>query len=135
MSDIDYTFGNDDSSGSGDNRSEYRLAGSAQVRLELESTEPDSGDDSRARILVARTRDLSAQGFSVTSREPLMRTALLRAWIRLDDEPDRFQLTVEVVWCRPASPGEWLVGLRIQESDDTSYLEWVEAVARAMSDD
>jgi hypothetical protein len=135
MSDIDYTFGNEDPSESGDNRSEYRLTGSAQVTLELESTEPEAGEESSDRALVAKTRDLSAQGFSVTTREPLTENALLSAWIRLDGESDEFQLTVDVVWCRPASPGEWLVGLRIQESDDTSYLEWVEAVARAMSED
>lgn len=134
MSDIDYTFGNDDPLESGDNRSEYRLTGSAQITLELESKEPDGGDDSRGRTLVAKTRDLSAQGFSLTTREPLMENALLSAWLRLDGEPEAFQLTVDVVWCRPASPGEWLVGLRIQESDETSYLEWVEAVAKAMSE-
>ncbi|HKK56943.1 PilZ domain-containing protein [Marinobacter sp.] len=133
MNDIDYSFGNDDPPESGDNRSEFRLAGSTQVRLELESSEPDNSDGSGGRILVARTRDLSAQGLSVTTREPLMPTALLRAWIRLDGEPETFQLTVDVVWCQPASPGEWLVGLSIQDSDDTSCLEWAEAVARVMS--
>lgn len=133
MNDIDYSFGNDDTPDSGDNRSEYRLVGSTQVRLELESSEPDNGDNSSGRILVARTRDLSAQGLSVITREPLMPTALLRAWIRLDGEPDTFQLAVDVVWCQPASQGEWLVGLCIQDSDDTSCLEWAEAVARAMS--
>lgn len=133
MSDIDYTFGNDDPPESGDKRSEYRLTGSAQVTLELESTGPDDSDDASGRILVARTRDLSAQGLSVITREPLPTTALLSAWVRLDGEPDRFQLTVDVVWCQPASPGEWLVGLSIQDSDDTSCPEWAEAVARAMT--
>ena len=135
MSDIDYNFGNEGPSESGDNRSEYRLTGSAQVTLELESTEPEGGDESSSRTLVAKTRDLSAQGFSVTTREPMTENALLTAWLKLDGESDALQLTADVVWCRPASPGEWLVGLRIQESEDTSYLEWVEAVARAMSED
>lgn len=135
MSDIDYTFGNDDPSESADNRSEYRLTGSAQVSLELESTEPEGSDHSTGKILAARTRDLSAQGFSLTTREPLMTYALLSAWVNLEGEPDTFRLTVDVVWCRPAAPGEWLVGLSIQESDDTSCLEWAEAVARAMSED
>ncbi|WP_372971569.1 hypothetical protein [Marinobacter sp.] len=45
-----------------------------------------------------------------------------------------FRLMVEVVWCRPADDTGWLVGLQILESDDTAYLEWVEAVARAMSE-
>ena len=140
MSDIDYNFGNDeDPHVSGDNRSEYRLTGSAQVTLELESSEPESGsgsDSSTAgRTLVSKTRDLSARGFSLTTREPLVENALLTAWLSLDGEPEAFRLTVDVVWCRPASSGQWLVGLRILESDDTCYLEWVEAVARAMSQD
>lgn len=136
MSDIDYNFGDDDEvSSTGDNRSEYRLTGSAQVTLELESMEPESDDDGAGRTLVSKTRDLSAQGFCLTTREPLVENALLSAWINLDGERESFQLTVHVVWCRPASAGQWLVGLRILESDDTSYLEWVEAVARAMSDD
>ena len=135
MSDIDYTFGNDDGGVSSDNRSEYRLTGSAQVTLELESAEPDSPENAPGRTLVSRTRDLSAQGFCLLTREPLTEHALLSAWIRLDGEPEAFQLMVDVVWCRPAGAGQWQVGLRILESDDTSYLEWVEAVARAMSAD
>jgi hypothetical protein len=135
MSDIDYSFGNDDQKASADNRSEYRLTGSAQVTLELESSEPESTDESTGRSLVSKTRDLSAQGFSLTTREPLLEHALLSAWVKLDSEPEAFQLTVDVVWCRPASAGQWLVGLRILESDDTAYLEWVDAVARAMSED
>lgn len=140
MSDIDYSFGNEEEVGPevpGDNRSEYRLTGSAQVTLELESSEPENGDsaaESSGRTLVSRTRDLSAQGFCLTTREPLVEHALLTAWVRLDGEPETFQLTVDVVWCRPTSAGQWLVGLRILDSDDTSYLEWVEAVARAMAE-
>lgn len=141
MSDIDYSFGNDESSPKeADNRREYRLTGSARVTLELEAREPaivddlESADESVGRSLTAKTRDLSAQGFSLTAREPLAQGALLSAWVKLDGEPEAFQLTVDVVWCRPASAGQWLVGLRILESDDTAYLEWVEAVARAMSE-
>ena len=136
MSDIDYEFGDyDDSPESGDNRTEYRLTGSAEVTLELEATEPESGDSVPGRTLVSKTRDLSAQGFCLSTREPLPEHALLTAWVKLDGEPEAFQLTVDVVWCRPSSNGSWLVGLRILESDETSYLEWVEAVASAMSTD
>jgi hypothetical protein len=136
MSDIDYSFGNeDDPSGSADNRSEYRLAASAQVTLELESREPETTDGVSGRSLVLKTRDLSARGFSLTTREPLIEQALLSASVTLNDESGEFQLTVDVVWCRPASAGEWFVGLRILESDDTAYLEWVDAVAKAMSED
>jgi hypothetical protein len=135
MSDIDYNFGNnEDDAAPEDHRSEYRLTGSAKVTLELESSEPENGQALAGRNLISKTRDLSAQGFSLLTNEPLPEGALLVAWIKLDIEPESFQLTVDVIWCREDSAGRWLVGLRILESDDTAYLEWAEAVARAMSE-
>lgn len=135
MSDIDYNFGDyDDSPESGDNRSEYRLTASAKVTIELESSLPDDAGDSSGRTLVSRTSDLSVRGIRLATPEPLTTGALLPVWISLEDISEPFRLMVEVVWCRPDDGGEWLVGLQILESDETEYLEWVEAVARAMSD-
>lgn len=135
MSDIDYSFGNnEDESTSEEHRAEYRLTGSAKVTLELESGEPEGSQELAGRNLVSKTRDLSAQGFSLLTSEPLTEGALLVARVKLDGEPESFPLTVDVIWCRPDSAGRWLVGLRILESDDTAYLEWAEAVARAMSE-
>ena len=60
MSDIDYSFGDyEDAPESGDNRSEYRLAASASVTLELESPIPDVEGDQSGRSLVSRTSDVS----------------------------------------------------------------------------
>ncbi len=135
MSDIDYSFGDyDDSPESGDNRSEYRLTASARVAIELEASVPDDVDDSEDRTLVSRTSDLSARGIRLTTTEPLTTGALLPASVSLEEVSEPFRLMVEVVWCRPADAGGWLVGLQILESDDTEHLEWVEAVARAMSE-
>jgi hypothetical protein len=39
-----------------------------------------------------------------------------------------------VVWCQPDS-SEFLVGAKILRSDETAYVEWVEAVASAMAND
>lgn len=136
MSDIDYHFGDyDDSPESGDNRSEYRLTASASVTLELESPLPDDEREQSGRILESRTSDVSARGIRLTTTEPLPMGALLPAWVSLDDVSEPFQLMVEVVWCRPNTERSWLVGLQILESDETSCLEWVEAVAKAMSED
>lgn len=135
MNDIDYNFGDyDDSPEFGDNRSEYRLTASAKVTLELESSAPDDVGDSVERTLVSRTSDLSARGIRLITAEPLTRGAILPAWVTLEEVSEPFRLIVEVVWCRPADDNGWLVGLQILESDDTAYLEWVEAVARAMSE-
>lgn len=135
MSDIDYSFGDyDDSPESGDNRSEYRLTASARVAIELEASVPDDVGDSDVRTLVSRTSDLSARGIRLATTEPLTTGALLPASVSLEEVSEPFHLMVEVVWCRPDDAGGWLVGLQILESDDTEYLEWVEAVARAMSE-
>ena len=135
MSDIDYNFGDhDDSPDYRDNRSEYRLTASAKVTVELESAAPDESGGGTGRSLVSRTRDLSARGIRLVTSEPLTTGAILPAWISLEEVSDPFRLMVEVVWCRPADASGWLVGLQILESDDTAYLEWVEAVARAMSE-
>lgn len=135
MSDIDYSFGDhDDSPESGDNRSEYRLTASARVTIELEAPGPEDGGESAPRTLVSRTSDLSAKGVRLRTHEPLTAGALLPVEICLDEVAEPFQLMAEVVWCRPSSESSWLVGLQIMESDETSYLEWVEAVARAMSE-
>ncbi|PXX91941.1 PilZ domain-containing protein [Marinobacter vulgaris] len=135
MSEIDYSFGDyDDSPESGDNRTEYRLTASAKVTLELESPAPGDAGDSAERALVSRTSDLSAKGIRIATPEPFTKGAILPAWVSLDEVSEPFRLMVEVVWCRPADAGSWLVGLQILESDETAYLEWVEAVARAMSE-
>lgn len=135
MSDIDYNFGDyDDCPESGDNRSEYRLTASAKVAMELESSVPDDAGASDERTIVSRTSDLSARGIRLATSEALTTGAILPAWVSLEEVSEPFRLMVEVVWCRPADSSGWLVGLQILESDDTAYLEWVEAVARAMSE-
>lgn len=135
MSDIDYNFGDyDDSPEYRDNRAEYRLTASAKVTVELESSVPDESGYGPGRSLVSRTSDLSARGVRLVTSEPLTTGAILPAWVSLEEVSEPFRLMVEVVWCRPADAKGWLVGLQILESDDTAYLEWVEAVARAMSE-
>lgn len=135
MSDIDYNFGDrDESEEYGDNRSEYRLTASAKVTVELESPAPDESGNGVARSLVSRTSDLSARGIRIITSEPLTTGAILPAWVSLEEVSEPFRLMVEVVWCRAADANGWLVGLQILESDDTAYLEWVEAVARVMSE-
>lgn len=142
MSDVDYTFGNTngpngDNDGAGDQREDYRLSASAVAVLELESGLPEeSGQEPvPARTLPCRIRDLSAKGLCLVAPEAVTVGALLPARVALGQNPESFELTVEVVWCRPESEGLALVGVEIQDSDDTSYVDWVEAVARLMTED
>lgn len=142
MSDIDYTFGNTDGPDhdaveDGDKREDYRLSGRAAAVLELESELPEENGQPRtkAQTLTCRVRDLSAKGLCLWSPEVLTVGALLPAHVTLGQIPGEFTLTVEVVWCRPQPGSVCLVGAEIQNSDDTSYVEWVEAVAQVMTED
>jgi hypothetical protein len=133
MAEIDYSFGdNEELPEEGDSRREYRLTGNARVELELESPSPD---DPQGVRLAFHTRDLSPTGIRLRSSEPLTPQALLPAKVSFQGAGEAYPLTVEVIWCKPASDGLWLVGLSIIESDDTGYIDWVEAVANAMGED
>jgi len=134
MADNDYSFGTrNDPPADQDNRADYRLTARARAILELESGLPeDSG--SEARELVCGIRDISAGGLCLSSSEPLSLDALLPAKVFLGNHDEPFGLMVEVVWCRPNESG-FLVGVRIIESDETAYVEWMEAVASAMAQD
>lgn len=137
MTDTDYEFGTPEQTTQGpENRTDYRLTATARATLELESTEPglEADSDGQGRELVCRIRDISVRGMSLFSREPLSLGALLPAAVSLGNHPEPFSLMVEVVWCRP-NESEFLVGAKILESDDTAFVEWVEAVASAMAAD
>lgn len=137
MTDTDYSFGNPgEARCEQDNRSDYRLTARARAILELESNVPEEVDnsDDTSRNLVCRIRDISARGLCLFSSEPISIGALLTASVSLGNHSEEFRLTVEVVWCRP-NDSAFLVGLQIIESDDTLYVEWVEAVASAMAEE
>lgn len=133
MSNTDYGFGSiSETPGSGDNRGEYRLTARAIATLEMESADPESsGESSQGRMIHCRIRDISAEGLSLYSDEPLITGALLPVTIEIDNSITPIVLMVEVVWCRP-DESTFLAGLHIVESDGTGYVEWVEAVASAM---
>jgi hypothetical protein len=134
MKDTDYTFGTrDDLPGGEDNRMQYRLTARASVSLELEARYPElpGTPETSGRQLVCGIRDLSASGFRLLSGEQLEAGALLPASVSMDNQSEPFALMVEVIWCRPDG-ADYLVGLKIIESDQTAYVEWIDAVATAL---
>lgn len=134
MADTDYSFGNPDDQIEGpDNRSDYRLTARATATLELESQVPGEASGVRyaRRNLECRIRDISAQGACFFSREPVPVGALLSAVVSLDHHLEPFDLTIEVAWCQPEGL-EFLIGIKILNSDETAYVEWIEAIASAM---
>lgn len=134
MKDTDYTFGTQEDLPTGlNNRMQYRLTARAKIVLELEAGYPASAvaSGARGRELVCGIRDISASGLCLVSDEPLPVDGLFAAVVLLGAEAEPFALTVEVIWCRPQE-SNYLVGVRIIESDQTAYVEWIEAVADAM---
>ncbi|KMQ74518.1 PilZ domain-containing protein [Marinobacter subterrani] len=136
MTDKEYSFGTQNEPHiDRDNRSDYRLTARAQAILELESGLPGVAEDtgSSGQELVCQIRDISAGGLCLFSAEPVSLDALLPAMVFLGNHSQPFRLMVDVVWCRPQD-NAFLVGVRIIESDETAYVEWVEAVAAAMAE-
>lgn len=134
MAENDYSFGTQkEPQVDQDNRANYRLTARARALLELESGLPGEAPADN-RVLVCGIRDISAGGLCLTTAEPLSLDALLPAKVFLGNHREPFLLMVEVVWCRPHEQA-FLVGVRIIESDETAYVEWVEAVASAMDPD
>lgn len=134
MKDTDYTFGTrDEPSDAHENRMQYRLTARARITLELEAGYPASegAQGVTRRELVCGIRDISASGLCLVCTESLSTEALFAASVSLGAQVAPFVLTVEVVWCRPDEQG-YLVGVKIIESDQTAYVEWVDAVANAM---
>jgi hypothetical protein len=134
MTDNDYSFGTrNEPPVDQDNRADYRLTARARAILELESGLPEE-TGAEERDFVCGIRDISASGLCLTADEPLSLGALLPARVFLGNHAQPFGLMVEVVWCRP-NESSFLVGARIIDSDETAYVEWVEAVASAMAQD
>jgi len=134
MQDTDYTFGTPDDPASGqDKRMQYRLTARAQVMLELEAGYPASEGvvASPLRKMVCGVRDISASGLCLLTEQELSVGALYPISVKLVNHVEPFVLMVEVSWCRPAEDG-FRVGVRIIQSDQTTYVEWAEAVASAI---
>lgn len=136
MNDDNYQFGTAQVLPEGkDKREEYRLTARARAWIQRESLEPgvdQSGLNDKV-TLECQIRDISARGLSLVTAEPLSELSLLKAEVSLAHQAAAFQLMVEVMWCREAEGG-YLVGIRVLESDDTDYLDWMDAVAAALSE-
>ncbi|SFM55815.1 PilZ domain-containing protein [Marinobacter zhejiangensis] len=121
------------SAGDREQRSEYRLTGRAKVEIELEAADPELRLS--AHTVTSYTRDVSAHGIRIETAESVRVGALLNAKVQLSPEERPFELVCEVVWCEATNAGEerWLIGLRMAESEDVRFLDWIEAVAEAMA--
>jgi hypothetical protein len=110
-------------------RQEFRLTGRIWVDVEIEA----SDEAHEGRSIRCGSSDLSANGLRVHSPEPLLAGAILPLVVQLEGAP--FSLTGEVKWCFPVE-GQgmgYVAGFALYESDQTSILEWKEAIVRLLS--
>ncbi|MBB5320627.1 PilZ domain-containing protein [Marinobacter oulmenensis] len=131
MSDQDYAFGTGQEPDE-EHRTEYRLTAKASARIRLASADPDTVASDEE--FTCGIRDISAQGFRIMADTAVTPGSLHETVVTLDGLA-QMQLIVEVIWCRPAEDGGYLMGVKVLESDDTDYLDWLEAVADALSAD
>ena len=136
MNDQNYTFGTGPELPRGhDDRADYRLTARAIARIQVEASEPLESETPELlspRVLECRIRDISVGGFSLLSREAFTAHSILTARVDLANGNAPCLLTIEVMWCRPAERG-YLVGVRVLESDETDYPQWMRAVADALA--
>lgn len=113
-----------------DQRQEFRLTGRIWVDVLVEATDGVVA----GRTVRCSSSDISANGLRVYTPEPLAEGSILPLVIEL--EPARFELMGEVKWCfaaeKQAGTG-YIAGFALYESDQTSILEWKEAIAHLLS--
>ena len=108
-----------------DQRQEYRLETQLSIFLEVGNEE-----NHEASIVVSRSLDISANGLRIITDRELPLGSILRSCIQNQDASKQFTLITEVKWQQPwKTPGEFLVGLALFESEDSNILEWKEFIA------
>lgn len=137
MTDQNYTFGTGPELPRGhDDRADYRLTARAVAGVQVETSEPLEPvipGVADQRVVECRIRDISTGGFSLISREAFTEGSILTSRVDLGNGKASYRLTIEAMWCRPVNQG-YLIGVRVLESDETDYLEWMDAVADALAE-
>ena len=113
-------------------RQEYRFSITIPVFLEFDA----SDEHSRATIVVSNSIDVSANGLRVITDRELPIGSILRTCVQAPNTAQGFILITDVKWQADwKNPGEFLVGLAIFESEDSSIQEWKEFIAQLGSEE
>lgn len=111
-----------------DQRQEYRLTTELSIFLEV-----GTNNEQDTAIVISKSLDISANGLRVITDCALPEGNILRASVQSGDGMQRFTLITEVKWSRAwEHEGEFLVGLALFESDNSSIQEWKEYVAHEL---
>lgn len=85
---------------------------------------PDEGEAILGKVLVTRTRDVSAEGLRIGVEESLEEGNLYDLCVDVQGHLKHFLLTAEVRWCRPDPEGGFEVGLQLLDGDGTDFAQW-----------
>lgn len=94
------------------------------------------GDDvtGEPSMICCEAIDFSTNGVQVKSEIAVPQSAILPVVIDVNNQS--FSLVCEVMWCRQKSPeSPYLIGLHLLDSDDSSVVEWKEAMITWLSSD
>lgn len=113
-----------------DQRVEFRRTGCLWVSVEIEAP----GNGTAARFVRCCSSDLSGSGLRLKSPEPLPYGTILPIVIHL--HATSYHLLGEVKWCFPGEDragAQFVGGVALQASSQTSMQDWKEALARLLS--
>ena len=111
-------------------RVEVRLNTICKVYIPI--VEVTNGDDDQPEMICCDAIDFSTNGVQVKSEKAVPESAILPVVIDVNDQS--FSLVCEVMWCRQKGPeSPFLIGLHMLDSDDSSAVEWKEAMINWLS--
>lgn len=115
-------------------REEIRLSTICRIFLHVPVEEDDEIPQEYQEIDECETIDFSSNGVQVRLSKPLVQGAILPVFVDVNGES--FSLICEVMWCREDKDSAgYLVGLHLLDSDDSSAIEWKEAMIRWLEAD
>lgn len=83
-----------------------------KVQYPLRFLEAESGREG-----IANTRDISARGIGLITREQLTAPTALEMWLRVPDKGEPLYTRGKVAWSKPLSENEYQVGINLERPD------------------
>jgi len=82
------------------------------IRFPVKLLDLNSGQE-----VAAETRDISAKGIGVWSKDEMAQNTPLEAWLKIPDRGEPLYTRGNVVWSRPDAAGEYRLGIDLERAD------------------
>ncbi|BFM07482.1 PilZ domain-containing protein [Halioxenophilus aromaticivorans] len=105
-------------------RSELRLNRKYTVLLKLAAETP-AGD--AAEFAIARCLDVSSDGLKIETNSLLQAGYIHEVTVVVEclaAPAQRYNLIAEIMWCDALAQGGYTAGLKLLESEDTTFIGW-----------